>query len=97
MRISQRFRARPASAWAWRQACCVLGVFACLLTMASCTARQPTPTSAEGQASIEEPAQPLPAEGSVADVIGQVGVAVMMVIVTLGQVILLPLLPLLLL
>jgi len=80
------------SALAWRKACCVLGLFACLLTIASCTARQPTPTSTEGQASIEEPAQPLPAEGSVADVIGQVGVAVMMVIVTVGRVVLLPLL-----
>lgn len=80
------------SALAWRQTCCVLGLFACLLTIASCTARQPTPTFSEAQASIEESAQPLPAEDSVADLMGQVGVAVLMVIVTVGRVVLLPLL-----
>ena len=43
---------------------------------------------------MDESAQPLPANGGVADVIGQMGVAVMSVIMTLGSAIL-PLLMLL--
>jgi hypothetical protein len=88
MPTNQRFRARPVSALTWRQACCVLGLFACLFTIASCTARQPTPGYAEGQASIEESTQPSSAGDSVADRIGQVGVAVLMVIVAVGGVVL---------
>jgi len=88
---------------AWRQAWCALALLASLNTLAACSAQQPTRSSYERQAEMEQwaqplpmeaSAQPLPANGGVADVIGQVGVAVMSVIMTLGSAIL-PLLMLL--
>ena len=88
---------------AWRKAWCALALLASLNTLAACSAQQPTGSSYQRQAEMEawaqplpmdEPAQPLPANGGVADVIGQMGVAVMSVIMTLGSAIL-PLLMLL--
>jgi hypothetical protein len=86
---------------AWRKACCALALLASLNTLAACSAQQPTGSSYQRQAEMEawaqplpmdDSAQPLPANGGVADVIGQMGVAVMSVIITLGNALLVPLL-----
>ncbi|HEX7409829.1 MAG TPA: hypothetical protein VF515_19545 [Candidatus Binatia bacterium] len=71
----------------WRKACLVVVLLAGLTVLGACTARQPRPTAAEKRAAIERSA-PLPEEAGVGDQIGQVGVAVLLVVVTVGGILL---------
>lgn len=107
-------RTSPLLRRAWRTGRCLLALLASLHTLAACSAQQPTRSSYERQAEMEdaalaaladersdhpqadpdESAQPSVANGGAADVMGQIGVALMSVLMTLGNAIL-PLLMLL--
>lgn len=70
----------------------VLLTLSAMLTLASgCAARSSESTSMEEPAGIERPAQPLEEEEGLADRIGEVGIVLLVVVVTVGG-ILVPLL-----
>jgi hypothetical protein len=55
------------------------------LALASgCATRQPYPTSDESEETIERPARPLSEEEGLSDRIGEVGIVILVVAVTLG-------------
>jgi len=96
----------------WSNASLALALLASFHVLAACSAHQPTRSSYERQAEMddaalaaledgrsapyqadsEESAQPPPAQSGTAELIGQMGVAVMSVLMTLGSALLMPLL-----
>ncbi len=70
------------------QGCLVLMSFVAVVCLASgCAARTPYPTYEEDETSIERPAEPLDEEQSLTDRIGEVGVVLLVVVVTIGGIV----------
>jgi len=74
-----------------RRMMAVLALSVMLMLVSGCAARQPETTSIEEPVGIERPAEPLEEETSLSDRIGEMGVVLLVVAVTLGG-ILIPLL-----
>jgi hypothetical protein len=61
-----------------------LALCASLALASGCASRQRYPTTDESEESIERPAQPLSEEEGLADRIGEVGIVILVVAVTVG-------------
>ena len=75
----------------WQKVLGLAVVCAVLVLAAGCATHQRYPSAAEEEAGIERPAQPLGEEEGLADRIGEVGIVILVVVVTVGG-ILVPLL-----
>jgi hypothetical protein len=69
----------------------VLALTLCVALASGCAMRQRYPTTEESEESIERPARSLDEEEGLADRIGEVGIVILVVVVTVG-IILIPLL-----
>jgi hypothetical protein len=61
-----------------------LALCASLALASGCASRQPYPTSDDSDESIERPARPLSDEEGLTDRIGEVGIVILLVVVTVG-------------
>ncbi len=68
----------------WQMTCALVALAAILVVEIGCASRRAQPTSIEEPASIERPAQPLGEEETLTDRIGEVGVVLLVVAVTVG-------------
>ncbi len=71
----------------WQMVCALTALAAILVVEAGCASRQGQTTSIEEPASIERPAQPLGEEETLYDRIGEVGIVLLVVAVTVGVIV----------
>jgi hypothetical protein len=72
----------------WRMACVLIALCGALFAGAGCASHQATPETEEESTSIERPAVPLEEEETLTDRIGQVGVVILVLAVTIGGILL---------
>lgn len=72
----------------WQMACMLVALSGVLLGGAGCASHQQQATSIEDRTSIERPVEPLNEEETLTDRIGQVGVVLLVVVVTVGAILL---------
>jgi hypothetical protein len=71
----------------WQMACVLTALSAVLVVGAGCASRQQQPAPIQEPAGIERPAQPLSEEESLSDRIGEVGIVILVIGVTVGLIV----------